>query len=59
MAVMSLVILSVVLLTPGETRQQLKTTIYNTANEIALIFWEAGNFYTVNISAGYERPADG
>uniref|UniRef100_A0A674PAC8 Inactive dipeptidyl peptidase 10-like n=1 Tax=Takifugu rubripes TaxID=31033 RepID=A0A674PAC8_TAKRU len=52
MAVMSLVILSVVLLTPGETRQQLKTSIYNTANEIALIFWEAGNFYPVNISAG-------
>lgn len=59
MAVMSLVILSVVLLTPGETRQQLKTRIYDTANEIALIFWEAGNFYPVNVSAGYERPADG
>lgn len=59
MAVMSLVILSVVLLTPGETRQQLETRIYNTANEIALIFWEAGNIYTVTISPGYERPADG
>lgn len=59
MAVMSLVILSVVLLTPGETRQQSKTRLYNAANESALILWEAGNIYIVSISAGYERLADG
>lgn len=59
MAVMSLVILSVILLTPGEIRQQLKTRMYNTADEKALIFWEAGNIYTITISAGHQRPADG
>lgn len=58
MAVMSLVILSVVLLTPGETRQQ-RQRLSNAANEKALIVWEDGNIYIVSVSAGYEQPADG
>lgn len=59
MAVMSLVILSVVLLTPGEISQRIKTRMYSAVIESAVIFWEAGNSYTVTISAGYEGPADG
>lgn len=52
MAVMSLVILSVILLTPGNMRPQVKTRVYETANENALIFWDTGNIYAITISAG-------